>query len=49
MEIHGIFQPAVDLAGDVTVLWYAVTVLLAILGLREALQFGIAPRRYFFR
>jgi hypothetical protein len=38
----------VTIAGDVTVLWYALTILLGILTFRESLQFGIAPRRYFF-
>ena len=32
----------------VNVLWYFNLVLLVILALRECLQFGIAPRRYFF-
>jgi hypothetical protein len=33
---------------DVNVLWYINTVLLVILFVRELLQFGVAPRRYFF-
>lgn len=33
---------------EVNVLWHINTVLLVLLGLRELLQFGIAPRRYFF-
>ena len=33
---------------EVTVFWHINTVLLVVLGLRELLQFSIAPRRYFF-
>jgi hypothetical protein len=33
---------------DVDVLWYINVFLLFILSFREALQFGVAPRRYFF-
>lgn len=33
---------------EAQVLWHINTVLLVILGLRELLQFGTAPRRYFF-
>lgn len=39
---------SVSVRADVTVLWHLVTVLLVGLVLREALQLGIAPRRYFF-
>ncbi len=46
---HTLLQPdLVDLADDVTVLWYALTFLLAVLAFRETLQCGVAPRRYFF-
>jgi hypothetical protein len=38
----------VDLADDVTVLWYVLVFLLGVLAFREALQCGVAPRRYFF-
>ena len=41
-------QVELEIASDVTILWYTVTVMLGILGIRELLQFGIAPRRYFF-
>ena len=35
-------------SGDVTFLWFASTVCLILLMMREVLQFGIAPRRYIF-
>ncbi len=31
-----------------TVLWYVTVILLGLLALREVVQFGVAPRRYFF-
>ena len=40
--------PPEIVASDVTILWYAVTIMLGIITGRELLQFGIAPRRYFF-
>lgn len=36
------------LPAEITILWYLNSILLLILFLRECLQFGIAPRRYFF-
>ena len=40
--------PKFELLKDVNVLWWFSVILLLILILREALQLGVAPRRYFF-
>ena len=33
---------------DIDVLWYLLVILLSVLVLRETLQLGVSPRRYFF-